>query len=301
MPHIRRSEVHPRLVRNRATLIAGVLVTFCLSAGQAWGSIAACATTPTGNNLATYAPTALGNGCSSIDVSFENLGLTGTGGSPAQTTANNNIYSTATAASGNSVGPVSAFFDASAANWVLSGGGTASTQGTISYVATAHTGGGFGAAPTSGGNWYFSGLVLNPTASITGGVGNMITVTMTFCLNATSTSVGVGGCTIGNEGMISATYDGTSPVTFSCVFGAGGCVSSFGNTINFGGGTQPTQIAISDAYTITKGSSANNTLTLTNFENQFIQAATAPEPSTFVLMSLGLLGAGLVRLRQKRS
>ena len=163
-----------------------------------WGGITSCpATSGTAASLASLGTASNGSGCSSIDLSFTNLNLTGAASASGNgsdgtntvttpSTGNIDIYSTGTAASGNSVGPVALYIDGfgSIDNGRL---GSPNTEtGTVSVVATANTGGtGFGAAPANPAlHWDFTSLEFNPTPVQ---IQNMETVVITehFCLDAT--------------------------------------------------------------------------------------------------------------------
>ena len=125
-----------------------------LSSPGAWAAVTACAATSAGAlALSTYLTAA--DGCASVDVSFTNFTVSnatgtssngGNGNVPAViTTADINTYSTGTAATGTTTGPVNIFFVPGTVsqrdNWLLNGQGTQSQTGTINFQANAQTGG----------------------------------------------------------------------------------------------------------------------------------------------------------------
>lgn len=316
--------------------ISSSLTVFALTlctAVTGWGGIATCAPAANGTTLTTLNTGTAPNGCGAVDLSFATFSVTGasrsptTGGSAPPLPGMDNIamYSAGdTGASGNTVGPVNALFDGDgvASNWTLAAAGTTQTQaGTINYVTQANTGGAYAGgvdtypSPANTNlHWAFAGLLLLPTDSIvcTGGCGTnnqQIIITETFCLGATSTTVLTGGCTAANEGTMNATITGVAgsttgavTIVYACTFGAGGCVSSTSNQINFVAADQQfTQIAISDAFSITRTTGSGATVTLTNFENQFDEFASAPEPSTFLLLGSALACVAAIRLRKRRN
>lgn len=275
-----------------------VLAAFVLAANIGWGSYSACAGAAKRNKLGAYTQSTPGTGCSVTDASFENMSLAnpvGTGTFTAQTTSTDDIYATSTAASGNTVGPVNFFFDpAAAADWEVTAG--TSTEGaTINYNAIAHTSGvaPFAPAPTSAGySWLFDSIILLPTATISAGGGNTITITEVFCLGATTTV----GCAAADKGTITAKYTNNSTVAYTCAFGSAGCVSGTSNTVDLSAALQTGTIAISETYLLSRTGSTGN-LTLTDIKDTFGEDAESPEPSTFVLLGTALAAVGLLRFR----
>ncbi len=283
-----------RIALARAGLM---LAAFVLAANTSWGSYSACAGAAPGNTLGSYTQSTRGTGCSITDASFENISLTnavGTGTFTAQSTSTDDIHATSTAASGNTVGPVDFFFDpAAAADWQLTA--STSTEGaTINYNAIAHTSGSapFAPAPTTAGDqWLFDSIILTPTATISAGGGNTITVTEVFCLGATTTA----GCAAADKGTITATYTNNSTVAYTCIFGSTGCVSPTSNTVDLTAALQTAAIAVSETYLLSRTGLTGATLTLTDFENTFGEDAESPEPSTFILLGTALIAIGLLR------
>jgi hypothetical protein len=289
---------------NKTALFVILAMLACGSV--AFGSIAACSTTATGTPLsnADYAGAGLGNGCASVNLSFENFGfLSGshTGSGVTQSTSNNAVFSTGTGASGDSVGPVTITFDpTTAANWVLTSNGT--TGATISYVAIAHTGGSYtggsyGSPATPGYFWDFSTLTFNVSGQLAANNANSSgSVTQTICVGATSVS----GCASANLATITATLTDTA-VTFSCSVGAGfawgACLSATSNVLNFS--THPTMIALQDVYTLSR--TGNNDVTLSSFGTTFGEVADSPEPATITLTSGALLGLAFCAVRKRRN
>lgn len=290
-----------RISGSHALLVALALGT----AGSSWGAIAACATTAPGGSLASFGtvntPT---NGCRQDDLSYGALNLTGgtsAGGGTTPTTANIDIFSTGTAASANTVGPVNLFVDGFAS---IGGGGTSSESGTVAALVTANTGAGVGGgaaytAPTNASlHWAFLGLQLNPTAAEVD-TGDTITITENFCLNATQATVG-GNCTTADHGILSATFTGSTTPVFTCAFGtAGVCATAASSLANFAGLTSLniTTIDLTEAVSITRA--ATTTVTLTNIEDIFTEQA-VPEPGTFGLIGVAFAGLGVMTFRRRK-
>jgi hypothetical protein len=280
-----------------------------------WGGITSCpVTSGAAASLASLGTDSNGSGCSSIDLSFTNLNVTGATSSTGNgsdgtnnvttpSTGNIDIYSTGTAASGNTVGPVALYIEGFGSITNGSLGSPNKETGTVDVVATANTGGaGYGAAPANSGlHWDFTSLEFNPTPLQ---IQNMETVviTETFCLDATSATVGSGGCAAANQGTITATFTNNTTPVFTCTFdgsSAGACGGTASNTVTFSNlSFDPTSIAIADAVSI----SVNNGTFIpgsTFIENVFDEGAVAPEPATFGLMSVALAGLAAFGYRKR--
>ncbi len=263
------------------------------TAGTGWGTVAACATTAPGTPISSLGTGSATSGCYQDDLSYTALNLTGgasTGGATLPTTANTYIYSTGTAASGNTVGPVNLFVEGGS----LTGAGLSSETGTVAMQATANTGtvGGINySSPTGGGlHWAYSTLTLTPSVAEVD-AGDTVTITENFCINASQATLG-NGCTAADHGTITASYTGSSTAVFTCVFGTAGiCLSATSAGVNFGAMSfAPTTIAITDLVSVNH---VNGTIvTLNNFENSFGESSFTPEPASF-----GLMGAALASLQ----
>jgi hypothetical protein len=264
------------------------------TAGTGWASVAGCGTTlATQQALSFYGAASAANGCFQDDLSYTNLSLSGggsTGGGVSPTAANLDIYSTGTAASGNTIGSVSLFVDGFAS---IASGGTSSETGMVGLQASANTGTvgsvTYTAPTTAGLHWAYTTLTFAPAVAAVG-AGDTVTITENFCLNASQAITG-NGCVAADQGKITATFTGSTTAVFTCSFGTAGiCLSASSGGVDFGTlPFAPTTIAITDLVNITRVT--GTTVTLTNFENTFGESSFTPEPASF-----GLMGAALATL-----
>lgn len=294
---------------NELKIFKNFTLVLALALGSAetmWGTVAGCATASPGTSLSTLGTASTTSGCFTDDLSYTSLNLTGggsTGGGTTPTTANIFIYSTGTAASGNTIGPVNLFVDGFAS---ITNGGTSSETGTVDLQATANTGVGVGGltytGPTNAAlHWAYSTLTLAPSVAAVG-TGDTVTITENFCLNASQATAG-GGCNAVDQGTITAEYTGSTTAAYTCVFGTAGiCLSAASNEVNFASlSFLPSTIAITGAVTIDRVT--GTTVTLTNFEDSFGEMSIGPEPASFGLMAVALVSLALVgwRRRQRQS
>jgi hypothetical protein len=264
------------------------------TAGSGWATVSACVTSTPGTFLSTMGTGSTTSGCFQDDLSYTALNLTGgafTGGGTMPTTGNIGLYSTGTAASGNTIGPVNLFVDGFA---TINGGGASSETGMVAVQATANTGVGVGGltytGPTGSGlHWAYTTLTLAPAVAAVG-AGDTVTITESFCLNASQATLG-NGCVAADQGTITAQYSGNTTVAFTCTFGTAGiCLSATSGGVSFGSlPFAPTTIAITDLVSITR--TTGTTVTLSNIENSFGEQSFTPEPASF-----GLMGAALATL-----
>jgi hypothetical protein len=271
------------------------------TAETAWGTVSACATTAPGNFLSSYGATSAANGCFQDDLSYTILSLTGgasTGSGVTPTADNTYIYSTGTAASGNTIGAVNLFVEGGS----ITATSTSSVTGTVDVQATANTGtvGGINySSPTGAGlHWAYTTLTLAPAVAAVG-TGDTVTITENFCLNASQAALG-NGCVAADQGTITATYTGNTTAVFTCSFGTAGiCLSASSGGVNFGTlPFAPTTIAITDLVSINVAN--GTTVTLSNFENSFGESSFAPEPASFGLMGAALASLAVLGYRRRK-
>jgi hypothetical protein len=279
-----------------------VLALAIATAGTGWGGVAACATTTPGTSLATLGLASTTSGCALDDLSYTSLNLTGaasTFGGTTPTTTGISIYSTGTAANGNTIGPVDLFVDGFAS--ITS---TGTETGTVDTQVTANTGVGVGGltytAPSSTAlHWAYSTLTLAPTVAVVG-TGDTVTITENFCLNATQATLG-NGCNAADQGTIVAKYTGSTTVGFTCTFGTAGiCLSGTSGEVNFASlPFAPTTIAMTDAVTIDRVG-GGGTVTLTNFDDAFGEISVGPEPASFGLMGAAVASLAFIGWRKRK-
>jgi len=295
------------MAASNVELMKSPILFFSLAlstAGTGWSAIAACSTTALGTHLSTMGMGSTANGCAEVDLSYSNLSLTGTSSSgrgTTPTTATIDLYSSGTAASGNNAGPVDLFTDGFAS--ITGASGTSTEAGMVGMQAAANTGGSYtgGTYPTPSNpnlHWAYTGLQLNPSAAAVG-AGDSITIVENFCLNATSATV-AGNCTAANHGTLTATFTASTTPTYACVFGTSGvCASGTSSSVSFAGLTlAATTIAITEAVTLDRVGAT--TVTLTNVEDIFSEGAVSPEPGTFGLIGVALIGLGAIGYRKRK-
>jgi hypothetical protein len=271
---------------SRALMLGAILVS---ASGFGLAGISTCNTTAgTARriNASPFTTQSTGNGCSANGgiIDFDNFTTgTTTGGTPA-------IYATSGA-------PSLAIFN----KWDGSGTGggawsfTSDVSGTVTESAWTYN--------VSASTASLNTVALLPAWSLscTSGVGNCntgldyVTITMSFCLGATTTS----GCSSANTGSIVAKIEtngsgNSGAIIFTCsVGGNGSCVGgSVGSSVHITSAVDT--IAVSETLALTH--TGNASISITNIGNEF-----TPEPSTFVMLSSALLGLGGLHYRGRKS
>lgn len=287
-----------------------ILFLACFGAGMSQGAINACATSATGTVLNTIS--GVGNGCGSIDLSFENIAISGASvasgsGFVAPSLLNTALYVTGSAPSGGSIGAISLKFDpTTGSNWDSTVANDA-LAATYTYAAIAHSSGTYSSAPVisynpppSGTIWAFSRLAPTISGTIESGSGPtaQASVTTTFCLGAASTS----GCSAADTGSIVATITAGSSIAFACGSGTTS-TSNYSCTtgvITIANGVQVTTIGLSSVVNFNAPKADTKLFAITNFGATFDQITLTPEPSTVTMLGGSLLALGLLAKRRKR-
>lgn len=282
-----------------------ILALLISTAGISQAAISACATSATGSTLDTFGATALGNGCASVNLSFENLGIsgaTGNGGGDGYTpptTTNTAIFATSTAFSGNAITPITLTYNpVTAADWDDTAGGASSLTATFTGAVTANSSGSYTGGsytqPLAGFAWVFNTLTLAASGDVANTAGNSIAIQQTICLNTTTFSA---GCA--NRAVLQANFAaGTTSPTLSCTIQAGTLGSCSSTTLNLANGLNVTSLAYSTAVTVTRVVNGG-LVDLNSFSNTFNQTAVTPEPSTFGLLGFAFIGLGAYSRRRK--
>jgi hypothetical protein len=235
--------------------------------------------------LSSYGSAALGNGCATVDLSFENL----TG---------------AASASGSTVNPINFLYTATTpADWVGSVG-NARFIAQFNEVVTTHNGGSYtgGSYPSPGAGlgWYFDSLqvLTGPSFSISN-VLNTISFTQTYCLGATATA----GCTAANLASIRSSYTGNGVLTQSVLSCGSSFLSCTGGIADIASSLNFSVVAVTTDVNADRatGAGAGGSITIGDFGTSFAQFSVAPEPGTFGLLGMAIIGMGLVRRRRQRS
>jgi hypothetical protein len=276
-------------------------------------SIGSCTTK---NTLASYGSQLTGNGCFDIDKSFTNfgvanLGTTGTGWTT-QTTSTDDIQGASNFTNVTTPWTVTATFTpAAAGDWttpVASSGNH--LEGAINML--VNSSGAF-IAPGGGGNTQYP--TPNPAGDVfvitsaslanvvgqtgnSGGTADSMTVTETFC-------VGQGACTAATTITLTATFgNNDNSASFTCGVGGsvtasiGTCQSATAGVFNFASTFHPVTLNVTDTYNLIVHSTTSDTLT--SFDNVFGETEVSPEPSTWLLMGTGLVGAAFLRFRKRK-
>jgi len=294
------------LLERRTLTAFGVASLALFSAGLSQAAISACAGSATGT-LLNSGVSGAANGCAVVDLSFQNISLSGangTGGFATSTIATTGVYASSTAFSGNTAGTATLTFDsttAANADWI-DGGAGGTLAATFSWVAVAHSSGSYGAGPTNytapnvGFFWYFDKVTpfINGAVPTWSSGTQSVVVTTTFCLGAASTA----GCAAPNTGTLIATIAEGSSISYTCgtasttlyTCGAAGVLDTIASL-------RATQIAFSSVIAANEG---NGSVQLTNFGFSYDQLAATPEPSTFGLLGSALLGLGFLARRRRK-
>jgi hypothetical protein len=280
-------------------------------APSVWATDVACTTSGANQTLSATATDPVigaGNGCTAVNSNFQNFNVSGGSGTfptvsgngaaaiefPTGSIVSGASYTLAFTTTGQNTQDQSGT-TCVALSWCGSEATAATTTQTISYDARA-----------TGGSFYTSMDLSDGTIQDRNPlqIGDFITVQENFCLGATSTTVGTGGCLQANSGYLLVTYavgtaigplSGTEQV---CTPGASACTlgaAVAGNSAYYHFAAT-TVVAVSDVVTIKTAVGAQS-IFIDSFDNEF---AENPEPSTFILMGSALVGVAALRFRKRR-
>lgn len=290
-----------------------IVALFAASALPTYAVSAACASAATGTVLDTIDSANSGNntsnalGCGSVDVSFDNISLSGSSASGGYTAAS--LTNTALFVSGGTianntisqmtmtVNPTSSTLWSSTYN--SSTPNSAAMSFTMNYSVTAQSSGSYGSGgstasytqPDPGFRWYFDKISAGIAGSVTKIPGSSnpqsAVVTTTFCLGSTA----IAGCAAANSGTITATIAEGSVISLACSASTTNYSCSSG-TVDLINTIRISTIGLSSVVTLTRSNDASaGTVRMDSFSVNLDQVAYAPEPSTFAL-----LGAALIAL-----
>ncbi len=280
-----------RARRWRVVLAASVGLCF---ANFGWAAISSCPTSASGSALSSFGAQSASNGCSQVDLNFDNFSVTTTGNSAGNTgdptTGDVELYGTGT----SDLGPILAHFDSTDSSdgtqWVA-------TEGTRDLVSTLD----FQVA-TNNSAYDIDSLTLSLgdyTTANPSNAGNYVEVMEQFCLGDTTFSCSTSSS---NYGYIEekVTFNESGAPTISeivCTPGASGCTTSTGSlTLTLPSGY--TTIGISEVVTVNREIDAGQNIYLDSFSDQFGTDTAVPEPGAFWLLATALAGVGIVRLRK---
>jgi hypothetical protein len=290
-------------MRKTAGNLFKIIGLILCSTNLSWATVTACGVGAANKTaLSTYGTASLGNGCSAVDLSFENFlitSTTNTGGFGTPATSTTSGYASgATTTSGNTVGAVNFLLTPTTpSDWVGSNG-NAQFVAQFNYVAIAHSTGGYPAP--SAGAWYFDSLQLLSGPIFTpSNVLNTISFTQTYCLGATTTV----GCAAANLAIVKASYTGDGVLVSSSLSCGASFVSCTGGLADISNSLRFSTVAVTTDVNANRatGSGAGGSITIGDFGTSFAQFAATPEPSTFGLMGAALAGLGLLSRRRKSS
>lgn len=238
--------------------------------------------------MSTGGYSGVGNGCAAVDLSFENITVTGsaTGGFTAPSTSNTAIWVTGTAPVGDAIGPVTLTINPSPGTVWESTNGNSSLSATLNYIVIAHstgsyTGGSYPGPATTGLEWFFDAMALSINGSVGNAAGQSITVTQTICLNASTTS----GCSAASLGIITATIgQNSSTPVYGCSTSSAFLTCAGANTtLDILNSTLVSQIALTTQITANRVNPSGGVVDLNFVSLEFTQVADAPEPSSGLL------------------
>jgi len=253
------------------------VVAFFVFAGVGLALPVACPTAPPGFPMASAPPSF---GCAEIDKSFSSFVDTAIVGTLAQ--GPQFAFSTTGAPpSGDTMFPVTAILTATGSQQL-----SPSYEELVAFTAISNTGGSFPSPATPGATWAIDGIIFNPNINVNGNA-QAADAILDICLNAPTVS----GCPALQSGTITVSYIGSNPPAYNCSPLSIGCVATNSNQIVLS--SPVTEIGIRQTVLV----NPTNTLgvTVQNFDVIFDGTAvlpagpgSAPEPSTFLLVGVGL-------------
>jgi hypothetical protein len=256
----------------------GVVAAFAMSAIPAWAVLSSCG----GQTIVELPPSNFpSQGCGLQDLGFSNFSNSGDGAT--LTTSGGAITG------GDAIAPIFLELAKQGSPWQASlAGGDESLNFSFQDVSAILGPAQQGMAPADG-SWYVSGLALTMAGGVDNIPGSSVRVQEEFCLGATSFNCATSSSNYGyleEEFM----FNGVSQITIFtvCTPGPTGCTTSSPGVaaIAF---ANPGYQTIGIQNDIALVAPPSGTSTLDSFTEEFDQGNTIPEPSTFVLLGVGLL------------
>ena len=262
---------------------------FALAASYAWGSNAACSTSPSYTQATSYGSGTTA-GCYVLDKTFSAFSELAVGTGDFYLAGGQSGYT-------NGFGSYSASvqFTASATGdpWIVSENGLLNNQ--LNFIVdSANTYGFDSTYPTQPSASLITSVSLSGADGAgTGGGLIQVEVVEEFC-------IGAGGCNFAQTNSIELTLtDSGSGLLGDChIFGHVAGATCLSNQASVTFSDVVTSLSVYSSYQLI-APSTNGLVALDYFEDTFGEDGITPEPSTFVLMGSALAGLAALRLRKR--